>query len=135
MSNNSNPLAITMGDPAGIGPEIVAKLVAKRGAEMPLVVLGEPAVMQRAIELVGLGLTLKQITHPNQAHAQPDIMHCLSASENSHLPAYGTLSAQNGQAAYDAIIAGIEFAKQSEVDAIVTAPIHKEAPAFARMGV
>lgn len=131
ISKSARPFAITMGDPSGIGPEIIAKLVAKRGAELPLAVLGDHAVMQRAIDLVDLGLVLKNITHPNQAVAEKGTLFCLPTSQSALPPAYGVVSPPNGQAAYDAIIAGIDWAKQGEIGAIITAPIHKEALAAA----
>ncbi|MCA0422821.1 MAG: 4-hydroxythreonine-4-phosphate dehydrogenase PdxA [Proteobacteria bacterium] len=122
-----SPLAITMGDAAGIGPEIVAKFFAKRPFERALVV-GDAGVMGRAAAKVA---------------GAPPVIECADAAELaalngpaipvlslSALPAdlpIGMVDARAGKAAYDAIIAAIDLAIAGKVGGIVTAPIHKEA--------
>lgn len=59
------PLAITMGDASGIGPEIVAKTLAKGGES--LVVFGSSVVMENIVRRLGLGLKVKRIAEPREA--------------------------------------------------------------------
>ena len=57
LAMNSLPVGITMGDPAGIGPEIVAKLFAE-GLPAPCIVVGDVAIMQRAVAAIGIVVAL-----------------------------------------------------------------------------
>lgn len=114
------PLAITMGDPAGIGPEIVVQAVTQ--LEGPFVVLGQKAALERA--LAGRDLEMVVVEHP--AEVRPGVLNLLQTSDGQAAP-LGTVSAEAGRAAFDAIVAGIELAKAGDVSGIVTAPIHKEA--------
>ena len=58
------PIAITMGDPCGIGPEIVAKLFADTAALPPTLVLGDHGLIRRAIRMLALPLTVEVIDSP-----------------------------------------------------------------------
>jgi 4-hydroxythreonine-4-phosphate dehydrogenase len=124
------PLAITMGDPSGIGPEIVAKTMLARTDLHRSVVVGDPAVMRKAIASLGGSLHVNEIH--NVADAKPDgALNILAASRTEISPALGKVSAASGRMAYDAIVAAIELARTGKVAGIVTAPIHKEALAAA----
>lgn len=121
------PLAITMGDPCGIGPEIIAKLYAAQAALPPTLVIGDEGLIQRAVKLLALPLAVQTIAGPEQFQPAPNTIPVISAS---HLPEdlpFGQLDARGGQAAYDYIRAGIDLALQKRIRAIVTAPINKEA--------
>ena len=124
------PMAITMGDPSGIGPEIVAKLIGRRGPE-GIVVIGDLLVMQRAFDLVGWRGRLRAINNPGEAVFDSDTVNVVASSTLDTLPPTGLVNAQSGQVAFDAIIAAIHLAKTGDVKGIVTAPIHKEALATA----
>ena len=64
MTMNQNlPLAVTMGDPNGIGPELCAKLFAG-GIDHPAFVVGDIGTLQREIVALGLSLTLRPISNP-----------------------------------------------------------------------
>jgi 4-hydroxythreonine-4-phosphate dehydrogenase len=128
-------LAVTMGDPTGIGPEIIAKAFA-RDAFRPCVVVGDVAVMRRAIRQCGLTLPVAQLGDPEDARALPP--RCLGVWQpTALLPAgladltMGRVQAAAGRAAADCITAAAELALAGRVAAIVTAPIHKEALAAA----
>ncbi|MBP2238334.1 4-hydroxythreonine-4-phosphate dehydrogenase [Sinorhizobium kostiense] len=128
--NTSLPLAVTMGDPSGIGPEIVAKTILHRTDVRRSVVIGDTAVMERAIASIGGGLHLNEIH--DIADAKPDgALNILAASRTETPPALGKVSAASGRMAYDAIVAAIDLARTGKVAGIVTAPIHKEALAAA----
>jgi 4-hydroxythreonine-4-phosphate dehydrogenase len=121
------PIAITMGDPCGIGPEIVAKLYVDATSLPPTLVLGDEGMMMRSIRLLDLPLTVRVIHSPEDFESAPNRINLISIS---HLPEdlpFGQLDARAGKAAYDYIRAGIDFALQKRIRAVVTAPINKEA--------
>jgi 4-hydroxythreonine-4-phosphate dehydrogenase len=121
------PIAITMGDACGIGPEIVAKLFADTTPLPRALVLGDEGMIQRAIRLLDLPLSVNVIESPEDFQSNPNTINLISLS---HLPTelpYGQLDARAGKAAYDYIRAGIDLALQKRIRAVVTAPINKEA--------
>jgi 4-hydroxythreonine-4-phosphate dehydrogenase len=107
-------IAITMGDPAGIGPEIIAGAW-KQLQTIPdcrIVVYGHPEIMRRAAVL-------------RKTQTEIDCLPCCFDDVLEVPP--GTIDARAGHAAYLSIIRAIDDAKKKTVDAIVTAPIHKAA--------
>jgi 4-hydroxythreonine-4-phosphate dehydrogenase len=121
--SNKFPLAITMGDPAGIGPEIIAKLYRASQAN-GAIVIGDVGAMQRACVLIG-GIKVHEISSIGDAYpagAMP-VLQAGFVSQNLEL---GKVSAEAGRAAYAAIIKAIELAQSGDIAGIVTAPIHKE---------
>jgi 4-hydroxythreonine-4-phosphate dehydrogenase len=121
------PIAITMGDPCGIGPEIIAKLYTDAAPLPATFVLGDEGLIQRAIRLLDLPLTVRVIDAPEEFQSSSNTINVISLS---HLPEdlpLGQLDARAGKAAYDYIRTGIDLALQKRVRAIVTAPINKEA--------
>jgi len=127
----SLPLAITMGDPCGIGPEIIAKAFAQDAlATQGALVVGDLGVMRRAAQLLrgGLACTIVEIKRPSEALGLP--AHCLPVLQV--LPvmaelAWGQISAPAGQAAGDCVYWAARAALRGQVSAVVTAPLHKEA--------
>jgi 4-hydroxythreonine-4-phosphate dehydrogenase len=127
------PIAITMGDPAGIGPEIIVKLFDEAFRHDPalienVVVLGHAGVMLRAMEMLGVQHSIRAITSTAfQLRQQQKDIPLLDCCDLDALPPVGEVSAAAGKAAYDAIVTGIDLAMCGEIAALVTAPIHKEA--------
>jgi 4-phospho-D-threonate 3-dehydrogenase / 4-phospho-D-erythronate 3-dehydrogenase len=129
-------LGITMGDPAGIGPEVAAKALgdpAVRKAARALVV-GDARVMRAAVRLSGHDLTVRPLARVADATWNPDAVEVLDLA-NADPAAFpvGRVSALCGRAAYEYIERGVRLAVAGEIDAIVTAPISKEALAAAGM--
>jgi 4-phospho-D-threonate 3-dehydrogenase / 4-phospho-D-erythronate 3-dehydrogenase len=126
-------LAITMGDPAGVGPEVIvgalmADEVWKRSLPM---VAGDAEVMRRACRVTGHG-QVSVVTGIDQVSAMgPGDVPCLDLELAVGDIAFGRLSAAAGEAAYRSIVAATDLAMAGEVDAIVTAPLNKEALALA----
>jgi 4-hydroxythreonine-4-phosphate dehydrogenase len=133
-------IAITAGDPAGIGPEIVAK--AFRDAPDILAaccVVGSSSVMQRAAELVG-GLAVESIRQldvrlPEVSQPIP-VLPCFdleSLSKNEHLAQipYGLVNDLAGKFSAQCVREATQMALRGKIEAVVTAPIHKEAWAAA----
>jgi 4-hydroxythreonine-4-phosphate dehydrogenase len=123
-------IGISMGDPAGIGPEIIAASMARpqvREICRPLVV-GDPAIMKRAVGFVHGNMSVRAITAVAEARFQTDAIDVLRLEgiDLSDLP-IGTISAAAGDAAFRAVRKVIDLALAKEIDATVTAPIHKEA--------
>lgn len=124
------PLAITMGDPSGIGPEIVAKTILARSDLRHNVIVGDPAVLAKAIARLDGGLRLNEIG--TVADAKPEgFLNVLASSRVETPPPLGMVSAASGRMAYDAIVAAIDLARSGAVAGMITAPIHKEALAAA----
>ena len=139
MATVFKPIAITVGDAAGIGPEII--VLAYRDTPQQVqgcVVVGDVAVMQRAVDVLVR-------THPAASRVTLLPLSCLSdlpptlpaltlpvlqvgqAFESAQLPAWGRISATAGTLAADAVVWAAQAALRGELAALVTAPLHKEA--------
>ena len=123
------PLAITMGDASGIGPEIVAKALA--GGGEAAVVFGSHLVMADIVSRLGLDVAVRFIQDPEEARPRPGVIEVVETTRITELPPLGQVSAISGQASFDAIVAAITAARSGKVGGIVTAPINKEAMASA----
>ena len=134
MSNApQKPIAITLGDAAGIGPEIIAKAF----RDAPLLtrgcfVVGEVGTLRRAMQLIQrtneIALPLVLIERPDEVSALPP--HCLPVLSIQELLTpipYGYISAQAGELAGRCVVWAAQAALRGELAAIVTAPLHKEA--------
>jgi len=123
-------IAITMGDPAGVGPEIAAKAFAVEEIyqiSKPLVV-GDASIMERAARLAGRSLRINAIDDPLQARFQFGTIDVLDQHTiDLRTFEFGKVSAAAGHAAFEAVRKVIELAMAGRVDATVTGPVHKEA--------
>jgi 4-hydroxythreonine-4-phosphate dehydrogenase len=129
MTNMPHPIAITMGDASGIGPEIVAKTLA--GGSEHAVVFGSYVVMVDIVRRLGLNIEVRRIDEPHQARLQPRAIDVIETTRIIDPPPIGQISVISGQAAFDTIVAAIAAAKSGAVRGIVTAPINKEAMGLA----
>jgi 4-hydroxythreonine-4-phosphate dehydrogenase len=133
---NLAPLAITMGDPAGIGPEIVA-MAFRAAPELTgrAFVVGDLACMRRAARwAAGARLPLAVAAIDQAADAfdvPPGCIPVLQAGPALPPPAPGRLSADAGRMAAEAVLWAARAALRGEVRALVTAPLNKEALAAA----
>jgi 4-hydroxythreonine-4-phosphate dehydrogenase len=125
------PILITMGDAAGIGPEIIAKAYRDHPADLAgCVVVGDVASMRRAASWVAapLALPVALLASLDAADAIPP--HCIPVLQKCDLTspvAIGTVSGLSGQAAADCIVWAARAVLLGQASAMVTAPIHKEA--------
>jgi len=127
-------LGVTMGDPAGVGPEIIARAAAEpavRATARP-VVIGAAAAMREALALVGSRLALHAVRRVADCRWADGTLEVLDLGnvDMATLPRC-EVSAAAGRAAYEYIERAITLAKAGEIDAIVTAPVNKEALAAA----
>jgi 4-hydroxythreonine-4-phosphate dehydrogenase len=131
LQGNRPLLAITMGDPAGIGPEVVLK--ALRHFDVyhrcrPLV-LGDRRILRRAASWIdGSALTYDVVADPADGRYEPDAITLIDlANAAPELCPPGQVSATAGRAAVEYVFLGSDLAMAGAVDAVVTAPLNKEA--------
>lgn len=138
MTARARPLAITQGDAAGIGPEIIARAFVSTPLHEPLtrgaVVFGDVAVMRRAADVVArthasdVPLPVLQVASAAEAlQAPPRCIPVLQVGEPLTPPPFGRISAGAGRSAALCVQAAAQAALRGEVAALVTAPLHKEA--------
>ena len=126
--SGASKIAITMGDPAGIGPEIVAKSFAGEfSKESRSVVVGDEGIMRRAVKLLGLSLEMNVVEDPADGRYEPGIINLIPASGLPGDLPFGELDARAGRAAYDYVERATRLAVEGKVDAVCTAPLNKEA--------
>jgi 4-phospho-D-threonate 3-dehydrogenase / 4-phospho-D-erythronate 3-dehydrogenase len=130
MSNSLPIIGISMGDPAGIGPEIAAKAFADKklyGKCRPLVT-GDASVMEQAVKIAKVNLQVHAIDEVSQAKFQYGVIDVVDLKDvDVKSLVHGKVSAMAGKAAFDAVKKVIELAMANEVDATVTGPLNKEA--------
>ncbi len=120
-----------MGDPAGIGAEIILKALQQRDIYLicrPLVV-GDRRILSRALSWLGSPvLEMESVGQPSEAHFQAGVISVLDIrNANPRDCPVGKLSAASGKAAVEYVFKACDLALAGEVDAVVTAPLNKEA--------
>jgi 4-hydroxythreonine-4-phosphate dehydrogenase len=121
-------LAITMGDPAGVGPEIIVKACARlrprlEAGELRLLVIGSGPALRAAQAQLGATIDIPE----TDEDADWPALACLQAGPEQGPVAPGVLSADGGRLAYLAVERGVRLAQAGRVQGIVTAPLNKEA--------
>lgn len=131
------PVLLTMGDPAGIGPEIVVKALLQRHALGPCVVVGDAATLRHAQALVAQAEPKAadwrwvQVKDASAAADVPDGHVAFVQACEPVRVVWGQVQAEAGRAAADCIRWAAQAALAGQASAVVTAPIHKEALALA----
>jgi 4-phospho-D-threonate 3-dehydrogenase / 4-phospho-D-erythronate 3-dehydrogenase len=122
-------IAVTMGDPAGIGPEIVASTFAEVGFrdENRALVVGDPLILERAAKLLELPLRVDAISEPEEAAFEPGTVDVLAVGELPGDLPFGELDARAGDAAFRYVERATHLASAGRVGAVATAPLNKEA--------
>ena len=122
-------IAVTMGDPTGIGPEIIAKTFAEEGfgEENNALVVGNPKILERAASLLELPLRVNAIERLEEATFEPGTVDVLAVGELPEDLPFGELDARAGEAAFRYVEKATELASAGSVDVIATAPLNKEA--------
>ena len=127
MSVGAAPMAITMGDASGVGPELILRRAAEGSLiDGSVVVFGDAAVLDRGLGLLGLDVPIRAIVDP--ADAIGGVLNVVDAqllSASDHRP--GVLDAASGAAARAYVAAATDSALAGSVAGIVTMPINKEA--------
>ncbi|GMO19745.1 MULTISPECIES: 4-hydroxythreonine-4-phosphate dehydrogenase PdxA [Bradyrhizobium] len=125
----SRHLAITMGDPAGIGPEIIVKAcvelrdrIAK--GDLRILIIGSGAALDGAKAALGAGIAIPEVRAEDRDW--PNLCFLQADTEGDPIKP-GVLSADGGRFAYKAIEQGVRLTQAGRTAAIVTAPLNKEA--------
>lgn len=121
-----------MGDPAGIGPELCLRLLLHAEAthtSIPII-FGDAGVLQRVSATLGLPFSAHVMARPDWPQAcshiaAPAVLDLQAMAADDVIP--GKIDARCGDAAYRYVIAAIDAALAGQVDAVATAPLHKEA--------
>lgn len=119
-------LGITMGDPAGIGPEIIVKLY-QHNALPDCVIYGDSNTIKRTMRMLGLERPIQTLTTADEAidpNALPVYQACDPVSVDL---APGRISAEAGKAAYQCVDRAIDDALEGQLQGIITAPLNKQA--------
>ncbi len=122
-------IGITMGDAAGVGPEIIMKACAVDEVHRifrPLVI-GDAARLRKAGEVVRSRFRVNAIREPGEARYQRDAVDCIDVHVIPDDLPFGKLSAIAGDVAYRFVAKAVELAMAKKIDAICTAPLNKEA--------
>jgi len=126
----SKPIVgITMGDAAGIGPEIIVKALSDTAVYDVCnpIVIGDAKILERAGATAGVETALRLLSAPDGAEYRPGTIDCLDLDL---LPAdlkFGEVSAAAGDAAFRFVEKAVYLAKVGQIDAVCTSPLNKEA--------
>ncbi|WP_110929623.1 4-hydroxythreonine-4-phosphate dehydrogenase PdxA [Bacillus massiliglaciei] len=122
-------IAITMGDAAGVGPEIIAKAFTKEWifTNCRPVVIGDSSILAKAVEIVGATLKINRMKDLHQAVFTDGTIDCLDLELLDRTLPFGEISKSAGNAAFRYLEKAIELANNKEITAICTAPLNKEA--------
>jgi 4-hydroxythreonine-4-phosphate dehydrogenase len=121
-------LAVTLGDPVGIGPEIVARTLADPPtAEARGVAVGDASALARAVEICDLEVEIRTISDPSEAGGARGVIDVLDLEISGNDLPWGEVSESAGRAAVAAVETAARLALEGRVAAVVTAPINKEA--------
>ena len=135
MATGQKPaIAITMGDPCGIGPEVVVKAMANPQVYntcRPLVV-GNVYAMEQAVALTGVSIRIKEAGDPASAGLEPGVIEVVDIHNlNPEDITVGQINPTCGSAAMEWVTKAGELALAGVVDALATAPLNKEAASLA----
>ncbi len=127
-------LAITMGDPGGVGAEIIVKSIVSEEIRRlcTSIVIGDRSVMEEALRLVDLPLSLRIIGNPDESNPSEDVIELIDVGALTEFKK-GRATAGGGKACAAYIAEAVKIAMAGKVDGIVTAPISKEALKMAGM--
>lgn len=129
---NSGPvLGITLGDVAGIGPEITARTLLHhpelRERCVP-VALGDAGALRRGAQVIGADPDqVRVLQHPSQASNDPGLAEIIQVGPDLSEVPYGEVDATAGDGSYRFVVAACDLAKEGAIDGIVTAPLNKAA--------
>ena len=123
-------IAVPIGDPAGIGPEIVAKALCEAEVfEKALcIVVGDRKIMENAMKITGSNMKLHVIQSPAEAVDNAELMNFIDL-DNIDMSRFefGKVNPMCGRAAYEYVEKSIQLANTHKVDAVTTTTINKEA--------
>ena len=122
-------IAITLGDPAGVGPEIIVKSLNHSEVYDTCrpIVIGDAKRLTKAAKLLGSSLRISVVSDPESAQYNFGTMDVIEVGNVPEELSFGVLSAEGGDAAYRYVEKAAKLALEGRVDVICTAPLNKEA--------
>lgn len=122
-------LAITMGDPAGVGPEVIVKALADQAlaSRASMVVIGDAEALRWANQVAGTGLRVIEETRLSEGEPAEGTVVCINRGSLSPGFERGVVSVEGGSAAYRYVEEAVRGCLVGDYDAICTAPLNKEA--------
>ena len=130
MADSAPLVGITMGDPAGVGSEVIVKAYPDLRELARIVVIGDAAVMREAVSVCESSLAIRAVDDVGSVRSGPDAVDVLDLDNVADLE-FGTLREDYGAASLAYIERAIELAMAGEIDAMTTAPINKQATKLA----
>lgn len=129
MSDYLPVIGITMGDAAGVGPEVIVKSLAHAVVydQCRPLVIGDAQRLRKALEIVKGDLTVRAINDASEARYQRGVIECIDLGLIPEDLPFGQLSPIAGNGAYQYIARAVQLAEAGQIDAICTAPLNKEA--------
>jgi 4-hydroxythreonine-4-phosphate dehydrogenase len=121
-------IGVTVGDPAGVGPEIAVKALqepAVYGSARPLV-YADRCVLEKAVESTGVSVELSEVTDPSDGRFERGCIDFIDVKLLKEPIACGEISAAGGKAGYAYLNRAIDDALSGSVDGLATAPLNKE---------
>ncbi len=134
VSNERPVVAITLGDPCGVGPEVVAKALATPGLldRCAPLVIGDQRTLRGAMKLVGASFTLEAVAGPEGAAGQPGVVSIFDPGDlDPAAVTPGRVSREAGRASMDWVERAARLCLSGDVAAMATAPVNKEAATLA----
>ncbi len=128
--------ALTMGDPCGIGPEIILKALKNHPDLYSLcdpVVVGDKSIFRSLVQNLGIRMAIMDFLPDKQIHPDSEHLYCLDLGLPPQEPEMGQITADGGKYAYTAIKKAVECTLSKTFLAIITAPINKEALRLAKV--
>jgi 4-hydroxythreonine-4-phosphate dehydrogenase len=129
VSHKKSVIGVTLGDPAGIGPEIIIKAMTNHPLlkEANIIVFGDRVVLEQASDITGKHIDIVEISSLQDAHFKEPVLHLVPGRILREPVAFGLVDGLYGKAAYTYITMAIEWAMRGDIDGIATAPLQKEA--------
>jgi 4-hydroxythreonine-4-phosphate dehydrogenase len=127
-SLNRPIIGISMGDPAGIGPEIIVKALntPKIHAVCQPIVIGDTTILNRALKLIDSSLNIIPVDHPEDAVNDSNAIFVINESNlDETVIGLSCPTIKTGKAMENYIITGVTLARKKKIDALVTCPITK----------
>src|SRR5262245_61258304 len=125
--NDLPVLLVTMGDVAGIGPEIIAKAWPELQAHCQPVVVGDAPALRRTLAKLRLPTQAVDVAHVQQGKPASDTIPIVQGTDQRlDAVSAGQIHAAAGQAAYDFLCTAIRLTQAGQAAGIVTGPLHKE---------
>ena len=124
----SPTIALTLGDPAGIGPEIIVKVFQDEilTINTRILVIGDAKTLEKVAQEIAPEIKIHSIETPGEGWYQPYTIDVIDLNNVSETLPMGKPSAESGKASYEAIQKAVALALSDEVAAIVTCPINKK---------